>query len=242
MVPSYSLVIWLPKTPKSHQSPIAPSSRKLWFSEDTQFWPKYSNGPGVAKSWQISKVTIRCHKRCLKLSWVQIWQKNSNGKCPKLPIRSAHSLRYIGGLSVNLNHLKTSISKRAKNLGLWSHWIWHVRSMVTIKSNSKMECFRCSKSESFPFLTLKKSFLWRLADLFFLLSPRVYDLLSQRVIVVLNGCHSSISIYDVHMLKLVFTLGYIFLNSHCKCVAYNQLLWPLWDDWTLHYIKFWYPT
>ena len=106
MVPSYSLVIWLPKTPKSHQSPVAPSSRKLWFSEDTQFWPKYSNGPGVAKSWQISKVTIRCHKRCLKLSWDQIWQKNSNGKCPKLPIRSAHSLRYIGGLSVNLNHLK----------------------------------------------------------------------------------------------------------------------------------------
>ena len=106
MVPSYSLVIWLPKTPKSHQSPVAPSSRKLWFSEDTQFWPKYSNSPGVAKSWQISKVTIRCHKRCLKLSWDQIWQKNSNGKCPKLPIRSAHSLRYIGGLSVNLNHLK----------------------------------------------------------------------------------------------------------------------------------------
>ena len=108
MVPSYSLVIWLPKTPKSHRSPVAPSSRKLWFSEDTQFWPKYSNGPGVTKSWQISKVTIRCHKRCLKLSWVQIWQKNSNGKCPKLPIRSAHSLRYIGGLSVNLNHLKTT--------------------------------------------------------------------------------------------------------------------------------------
>ena len=94
MVPSYSLVIWLPKTTKLHRSPVAPSSRKLWFSEDTQFWPKYSNGPGVAKSWQISKVTIRCHKRCLKLSWVQIWQKNSNGKCPKLPIRSTHSLRY----------------------------------------------------------------------------------------------------------------------------------------------------
>ena len=109
MVPSYSLVIWLPKTPKSHWSPVTPSSRKLWFSEDTQFWPKYSNGPGVTKSWQISKVTIRCHKRCLKLSWVQIWQKNSNGKCPKLPIRSAHSLRYIGGLSVNLNHLKISL-------------------------------------------------------------------------------------------------------------------------------------
>ena len=33
--------------------------------------------------------------------------KNSNGKCPKLPIRSAHALCYIGGLSVNLNHLKS---------------------------------------------------------------------------------------------------------------------------------------
>ena len=122
MVPSYSLVIWLPKTPKSHQSPVAPSSRKLWFSEDTQFWPKYSNGPGVAKSWQISKVTIRCHKRCLKLSWDQIWQKNSNGKCPKLPIRSAHSLRYIGGLSVNLNHLKIRVSS-GKTLRKGGHFI-----------------------------------------------------------------------------------------------------------------------
>ena len=127
MVPSYSLVIWLPKTPKSHRSPVAPSSRKLWFSEDIQFWPKYSNGPGVAKSWQISKVTIRCHKRCLKLSWVQIWQKNSNGKCPKLPIRSAHSLRYIGGLSVNLNHLK-----KAQSIGNDDSWNETVRHFYWI--------------------------------------------------------------------------------------------------------------
>ena len=94
MVPSYSLVTWPPKSPKLHRAVVTPSLRKLWFSEGTVFWPKYSNSSGVTKSWQISKVTIRCHKRCLKLSWVQIWQKNSNGKCPKLPVRSSHALCY----------------------------------------------------------------------------------------------------------------------------------------------------
>ena len=62
MVPSYSLVIWLPKTPSHIEGPSLLHRENLWFSEDTQFWPKYSNDPGVAKSWQISKVTIRCHK------------------------------------------------------------------------------------------------------------------------------------------------------------------------------------
>ena len=90
MVPSCSPVICPPKTPKPCWPLIAPSSRKLWFSEGPIFWQKYSNGPGVAKSWHMSKVTIRCHKWCVKLSWVQIWQKNSNGKCPKLPIRNYH--------------------------------------------------------------------------------------------------------------------------------------------------------
>ena len=111
MVPSYSLVIWLLKTPKSHRSAIAPSLRKLWFSEDTQFWPKYSNSPGVVKSWQISKVTTRCHKTCLKLSWVQIWQKNSGWEVSQIANKK-HSLALLsGGLSVNLNHLKIMMSQ-----------------------------------------------------------------------------------------------------------------------------------
>ena len=109
MVPSCSPVICPSKTPKPHRPLIAPSLRKLWFSEGPVFWQKYSNSPGVAKSWHMSKVTIRCHKRCAKLSWVQIWQKNSNGKCPKLPITDSHSV-LLGGLSVNLNHLKSLVT------------------------------------------------------------------------------------------------------------------------------------
>ena len=70
------------KPPKPRQPPIAPSLRKLWFSEGPVFWQKYSNGPAVAKSWHMSKVTIRCHKRCVKLSWVQIWQKIPMGSVP----------------------------------------------------------------------------------------------------------------------------------------------------------------
>ena len=82
------------KPPKPRRPLITPSSRKLWFSEGPVFWQNYSNGPGVAKSWHMTKVTIRYHKRCVKLSWVQIWQKNSNGKCPKLPITDSHSWCY----------------------------------------------------------------------------------------------------------------------------------------------------
>ena len=35
-------------------------------------------------------------------------QKKSKRKCPKWPIVNCHALCYIGGLSVNLNHLKTN--------------------------------------------------------------------------------------------------------------------------------------
>ena len=45
---------------------------------------KISNGPGDAKNRHISKLTQKGPNRCHKVSWVQIWQKNSNGKCPKL--------------------------------------------------------------------------------------------------------------------------------------------------------------
>ena len=94
MVPPYSLGACPPKTPRTLWRPVAPSSSKHWLSEDPCFWPKYSNGPGVAKNWHMSKWTSRGPRRCLKLSWDQIWQKNVNGKCPKLPKRNCQSLRY----------------------------------------------------------------------------------------------------------------------------------------------------
>ena len=94
MVPPYSLGTCPPKTPRTLWCPIAPSLRKHRLSEDPCFWPKYSNGPGVAKNWHMSKWTSWDPRRCLKLSWDQIWQRNVNGKCPKLPKRNCQSLRY----------------------------------------------------------------------------------------------------------------------------------------------------
>ena len=82
------------KPPKPLWRPVAPSWSKHGLSEDPCFWPKYSNGPGVAKNWHMSKWTSRGPRRCLKLSWDQIWQKNVNGKCPKLPKRNCQSLWY----------------------------------------------------------------------------------------------------------------------------------------------------
>ena len=54
------------------------------------FLANYSNSPGVAKNWHMSKLTKKGPRRCHKVSWVQIWQKNSNGTCPKLPKRNSH--------------------------------------------------------------------------------------------------------------------------------------------------------
>ena len=94
MVPPYSPAICPPKTSRTLWWPVAPSSRKNWFSEGPIFWQKYSNGPGVAKNWHMSKWTKRGPRTCHKLSWDQIWQKNSKGKCPKLPIRNSHAPCY----------------------------------------------------------------------------------------------------------------------------------------------------
>ena len=94
MVPPYSPAICPPKTPKPHQGVATPSLRKNWFSETPIFCHKYSNGPGVAKNWHVSNLTRKGPRTCHKLSWVQIWQKNSNGKCPKLAIRDSHARFY----------------------------------------------------------------------------------------------------------------------------------------------------
>ena len=73
---------------------------------DHPFSEKYSNGPGITKNWHISKMTRIGPRICLKVLCVQIWPKKSKRKCPKWPIVNCHALCYIGGLSVNLNHLK----------------------------------------------------------------------------------------------------------------------------------------
>ena len=75
---------------KSHRSFI---EKKLIFW-DPIFWHKYSNGPGVTKKWHISNLTKKGPRTCHKLSWAQIWEKNSNGKCPKWAIRDSQLLQY----------------------------------------------------------------------------------------------------------------------------------------------------
>ena len=116
MVPPYSLGTCPPKTPKPLWRPVAPSSSKHRLSEDPWFWPKYSNGPGVAKNWHMSKWTSRGPRRCLKLSWDQIWQKNVNGKCPKLPKRNCQSLRKATLTNIRTGSHSPSSSKLPSRL------------------------------------------------------------------------------------------------------------------------------
>ena len=66
------------------RSPKLVKNTFLAHFEGTQFWQQYLNGPGVTKNWHVSKLTKKGPRRCHKVSCVQIWQKNSNGKCPKL--------------------------------------------------------------------------------------------------------------------------------------------------------------
>ena len=61
---------------------------------------------------------------CLKVPCIQIWAKKSKRKCPKWPIVNCHALCYIGGLSVNLNHLKSQTGYKepqADQLRRWSY-------------------------------------------------------------------------------------------------------------------------
>ena len=70
-------------TPKSLWCPITPSSRKHWLSEDPWFWPKYSNGPGVAKNWHMLKLTSRDPRRCLETKFDKKIPMGSVPNCQK---------------------------------------------------------------------------------------------------------------------------------------------------------------
>ena len=100
----YSPGICLPNTNEIYGRHVTPSLRKNWFSEGTQFWQITWMILESSKIDYISKLTKQGPRRCHKVSCVQIWQKNSNGKCPKLPERNSHALYYKGGLSVSCNH------------------------------------------------------------------------------------------------------------------------------------------
>ena len=87
--PSCSLFILWPYIKYKYGRLGAPFLRYLWFREGT----KILNGPRDTNNWHISNLTKK-GPRCHKVSWVQIWQKNSNGKCSKLPKRSCQSVWY----------------------------------------------------------------------------------------------------------------------------------------------------
>ena len=96
----YHHIAWVPahlKPPKPLWCPVAPSWSKHALSEDPCFWPKYSNSPGVAKNWHMSKWTSRDSRRCLKLSWDQIWQKMSMGSVPncRKEIANRYGIRWF---------------------------------------------------------------------------------------------------------------------------------------------------
>ena len=60
-------------------APLLLHWEKIDFLKAPIFWQKYSNGPGVAKNWHMSKLPKRGPSRCHKLYWDQIWQKKFNG-------------------------------------------------------------------------------------------------------------------------------------------------------------------
>ena len=68
--------------------------KKIDFLKAPNFDKSTRNSPGVTKNWHMSKLTKKSPRICNKLSWVQIWQKNSNGRCPKLPKRNSHAPCY----------------------------------------------------------------------------------------------------------------------------------------------------
>ena len=97
MVPPYSLGICPPTTPKTLWSPVASSLKKKSIFWRHLFLANYLNGPGVAKNWHLSKLTKKGPRRCHKVSWVQIWQKNSKGSVPNCQkeILMRHAIRWF---------------------------------------------------------------------------------------------------------------------------------------------------
>ena len=95
MVPSYSLLIYPPKPNPN----TGVSVHCYWdifnFLKAPNFGKKYSNGPGVTKSWYMSKLTKKDPRIFLKVSWVQVWQKIPMGSVPnrQLEILMLHAIR-----------------------------------------------------------------------------------------------------------------------------------------------------
>ena len=101
---------------------------------------------------------------CLKVLSVQIWPKKSKRKCPKWPIVNCHALCYIGGLSANLNHLKSHVHTLLCHLHLDSDYLYSgtfferpsknsrkLKQNTTIKHCSRMRtaCLETIRASSF---------------------------------------------------------------------------------------------
>ena len=97
MVPPYSLGTCPPKTPITLSRPVPPSSRKHRLSEDPCFWPKYSNGPGVAKNWHMSKWTygtLGDVSSCLETKFDKEMSMGSVPNCQK-EIANRYGIRWF---------------------------------------------------------------------------------------------------------------------------------------------------
>ena len=127
MVPPYSLGTCPPTNLETLWSPVTPSSRKNWFSEDIFFWqitqtalesPKID----ICQNWP--KRVLGDVIRCLGSKFDKKIPKGSVPKCQK-EILMRHLL---GGLSVNLNHLKTDAS-----FSLLEHFLCPSRSYIGLR-------------------------------------------------------------------------------------------------------------
>ena len=77
MVPSCSLVICPTKTPKPRRPLVAPSSKKLWFSEGPVFWQKSVAYFKLFNTMQLPKRVQSQHFALGQTSWVNVGQQRS---------------------------------------------------------------------------------------------------------------------------------------------------------------------
>ena len=118
MVPPYSLGTCPPTNPETLWCPIAPSSRKNWFSEGIFFLANYSHGPGVTKidicqNWP--RRVLGNVIRCLEPKFDKKIPMGSVPNCLK-EIPACHAIRWFkcklkppkNGASKNITKLQKS--------------------------------------------------------------------------------------------------------------------------------------
>ena len=93
MVPPYSLGTYPPTTPSHFDTLSLLHQENIDFLKSPDFGQSTRTALESPKNWHTSKLTKRGPRRCLKLSWDQIWQK-FQWKVSKLPKRNCRAWSY----------------------------------------------------------------------------------------------------------------------------------------------------